>query len=137
MIQTPSLPLPLESSQSFCRRQTDTVGMAPLAHAEGYLGPPEGYPTDGHSLPLTPRGEVGDRSTSEYRGSCKKSEWGRRDGGSGNTDDPCRPPGGSPAVAADVIQQRCTCVVSLALCDRVRHPLCQWGRRSGEHDDDP
>ena len=59
MIQTPSLPLPLESSQSFCRRQTDTVGMAPLAHAEGYLGPPEGYPTDGHSLPLAPRGEVG------------------------------------------------------------------------------
>src|SRR6185312_10780614 len=94
--------------------------MAPLAHAEGYLGPPEGYPTGGHSLPLAPRGEVGDRqrSTSEHRGSCKKSEWGRRDGGSGNTDDPCRPPGGSPAVAADVIQQRCACVVSMALCDR-------------------
>jgi hypothetical protein len=35
--------------------------MAPLAHAEGYLGPPEGYPTGGHSLPLAPRGEVGDR----------------------------------------------------------------------------
>src|SRR6185312_12655483 len=110
--------------------------MAPLAHAEGYLGPPEGYPTGGHSLPLAPRGEVGDRqrSTSEHRGSCKKSEWGRRDGGSGNTDDPCRPPGGSPAVAADVIQQRCACVVSMALCDRgATSPLPvgppEWGTR--------
>jgi len=124
----------------FCRRQTDTVGMAPLAHAEGYLGPPEGYPTGGHSLPLAPRGEVGDRQ--------KFNEWAPgelqkiRVGPPGWRFRQYRRP--LPTTL------RITCSRgrrdSTAMCLRgfygtmrqgCEHPLCQWGRRSGEHDDDP
>jgi len=139
-IQTPSLPLPLESSQSF------------LPSANWYSG--YGAPSPRRRL----LGAAGGLSNRRPQPAACSSRWGRRPTKVQrvSTGGVAKNPSGAagmevqaiPTTPADHpedhLQSRPTWFNSDVpawflwhYATGCEHPLCQWGRRSGEHDDDP